>query len=152
MLHVRLGSPAKRPNQDAKAICGLRNASRCPRRGQSRPCRDDRYCAQSGRHRKADVRKGPILLQKSKIERPEKSRQSGHWTSLPAASLSNATTEVRDRFGMKRHGPSRRRAQNASAALGIFVRHLKKTFATISALSGRWQFAVCPPCARSGYS
>ena len=51
------------------------------------------------------VRFVPILLQKSKIERPEKTRQSGHWTSLPAASLSNATTEVRDRFGMKRHGP-----------------------------------------------
>jgi hypothetical protein len=28
---------------------------------------------------------------------------------------------------MKRYGPSRRLAQNASAALRIFVRHLKKT-------------------------
>src|SRR6476660_3741302 len=34
---------------------------------------------------------------------------------------------------MKRYGPSRRRAQNASAALRIFVCHPKKTFATISA-------------------
>jgi hypothetical protein len=33
---------------------------------------------------------------------------------------------------MKRYGPSRRRAQSASAALRIFVRHPKKTFATIS--------------------
>src|SRR4029453_12900686 len=34
---------------------------------------------------------------------------------------------------MKRYGPSRRRAQNASAALRIFVHHPEKTFATISA-------------------
>jgi hypothetical protein len=33
---------------------------------------------------------------------------------------------------MKRLSPSRRRAQNASVALKIFVRHPKKTFATIS--------------------
>jgi hypothetical protein len=33
-------------------------------------------------------------------------------------------------------GPPRRRAQNASAALRIFVRHPKKTFATISAHLG----------------
>jgi hypothetical protein len=37
---------------------------------------------------------------------------------------------------MKRYGPSRRRAQNASAALKIFVRHPKKTFATLSAPNG----------------
>jgi hypothetical protein len=36
---------------------------------------------------------------------------------------------------MKRLSPSRRRAQNASVALKIFVRHPKKTFATISARS-----------------
>src|SRR5258708_30166929 len=33
---------------------------------------------------------------------------------------------------MNRYGPSRRRAQNASAALRIFVRYPEKTFATIS--------------------
>jgi hypothetical protein len=33
---------------------------------------------------------------------------------------------------MKRYGPSRRRAQNASAALEIFAPHLKKSFATQS--------------------
>jgi hypothetical protein len=53
-----------------------------------------------------------------------------------AASLFNATTEVRDRFWMKRYGPSRRRALDASAALRIFGRQLEKTFATISAKSG----------------
>ena len=37
---------------------------------------------------------------------------------------------------MKRYGPSRRRAENAPAALRVFVRHPKKTFATISADSG----------------
>jgi hypothetical protein len=36
---------------------------------------------------------------------------------------------------MKRYGPSRRIAENASAALRIFVRHPKKTFATKSANS-----------------
>jgi hypothetical protein len=47
--------------------------------------------------------------------------------------LLSATTEVRDRFWINRYGPSRRRAQNATAALRIFVRHSKKTFATKSA-------------------
>src|SRR6476646_6160596 len=37
---------------------------------------------------------------------------------------------------MKRYGPSRRRALDASAALRIFVRHPEKTFATISARTG----------------
>src|SRR2546429_8677750 len=37
---------------------------------------------------------------------------------------------------MKRYGPSRRRALDASAALRIFVRHPEKTFATISASNG----------------
>jgi hypothetical protein len=37
---------------------------------------------------------------------------------------------------MNRCGPSRRLAQNASPALGIFVRHPKKTSATISAQFG----------------
>src|SRR4051794_11315565 len=37
---------------------------------------------------------------------------------------------------MDRYGPSHRRTSNASAALGIFVHHPKKTFATISATSG----------------
>src|SRR6476619_376786 len=40
--------------------------------------------------------------------------------------------EVRDRFWINRYGPSHRRAQNASAALRVFVRHPKPTFATIS--------------------
>ena len=39
-------------------------------------------------------------------------------------------------FGMERYGPSRRRGQNAPAALRIFLRHPKKTFATISARTG----------------
>src|SRR5204863_9475390 len=58
------------------------------------------------------------------------------WTSLPLRRFSAPQRRVRDRFWMKRYGPSRRRAQNASAALKIFIRHPKKTFATISALFG----------------
>src|SRR5438477_74714 len=60
-------------------------------------------------------------------------RSSSRRMPNAASSLFNATTEVRDRFWIKRYGPSRRRAQNASAALRTFVRHPKKTFATISA-------------------
>ena len=37
----------------------------------------------------------------------------------------SATTEVHDRFWINRYSPSHRRAQNASAALRIFVRHPK---------------------------
>jgi hypothetical protein len=75
---------------------------------------------------------GGILLQKSKIEQPKKSRESRSRGFSAATSLVSATTEVRDQLWMKRYGPSRRRAQNASAVLRIFVRHLKKTFATKS--------------------
>ena len=53
---------------------------------------------------------GRILLQKSKIERPGKSRESRSLDFSAAASLFNATAEVRDRFWMKRYGPSRCRA------------------------------------------
>jgi hypothetical protein len=45
-----------------------------------------------------------------------------------AASLFNAAADAHDRFWMKRYGPSRRCTKNASAALGIFVRHPKKDF------------------------
>jgi hypothetical protein len=55
------------------------------------------------------------------------------WTSLLLCCFFNATTEIRDRFWMKRCGPSRRLAQNASTDLRVFVRHPKKTSATISA-------------------
>jgi hypothetical protein len=37
---------------------------------------------------------------------------------------------IRDHFWINRYGPPHRRAQNASAALRIFVRRPKKTFAT----------------------
>jgi hypothetical protein len=46
---------------------------------------------------------------------------------------------------MKRYGPSGRRAENASAALRIFVRHPKKTFATKSVKNGSVPArAACP--------
>jgi hypothetical protein len=40
---------------------------------------------------------------------------------------------------MKRYGPSRRRAKNASGVSRIFVQHPQKTFATISAKRRYWQ-------------
>ena len=53
-----------------------------------------------------------------------------------AATLFNGVTKVRGRFWMKECGLSRRRARTASEVLGNFVRHAKKTFATISARTG----------------
>jgi hypothetical protein len=53
-----------------------------------------------------------------------------------AASLFSAATKIRGRFWTNRYGPSRRRAQNASAALKNFVCHPKKTFSTLSAPNG----------------
>jgi hypothetical protein len=47
----------------------------------------------------------PILLQKSKIERPQKSRESRFLDAPAAARLSEANTKVGGRFGMKRYGP-----------------------------------------------
>ena len=57
-----------------------------------------------------DVGCWQILLQKSKIERPGKSRESSSLDFSAAVSLFKATTEVPGRFWMKRYGPSRRRS------------------------------------------
>src|ERR1700736_3094982 len=53
-----------------------------------------------------------------------------------AATLFSAATQVRGRFWVNQCGPSRHPARNAPAALRIFARHPKKTFATISARNG----------------
>jgi hypothetical protein len=50
--------------------------------------------------------------------------------------LSEANTKVGGRFGMKRCGPSSRRARSASAVFKTFVLHQKNTFATKSANNG----------------
>src|SRR6266404_2947153 len=81
------------------------------------------------------VRKVPILLQKSKIGRPRKSREGRFLDAAAAARFSGANTKAGARFCMKRCGPSRRRARSASAVFKIFVLQPKKTFATISATS-----------------
>jgi hypothetical protein len=78
----------------------------------------------------------PILLQKSKIEQPQKSREYRFLAVFVAASPCRTDTAVCGRFYVKRCGPSRRRMTNAPAVLKKFVRHPKKTFATISALFG----------------
>src|SRR5450631_2252524 len=79
------------------------------------------------------VSKVPILLQKSKIRRSQKSRESRFRDIAVAARLRGADTKVRGRFGVKRYGPSHREARDASAALKISVQHPKNTFATKSA-------------------
>src|SRR6266404_10997 len=63
------------------------------------------------------VRKVPILLQKSKIGRPRKSREGRFLDAAAAARFSGANTKAGGRFCMKRHGPPCRRARNASAVL-----------------------------------
>src|SRR5258706_14595374 len=78
------------------------------------------------------VSRVPILLQKSKIERPGESRESRFLDAPAAARLSGANTKVGGRFGMKGCGPSCRHTRNASAVLKIFVLRPKKPFATIS--------------------
>jgi hypothetical protein len=78
---------------------------------------------------------GPILLQKSKFERRQKSRETPFSGISVAARLLGADTKVRGRFCVKRYGPSRREVRDASVALKISVHHLKKTFATKSAQS-----------------
>jgi hypothetical protein len=107
----------------------------------------------------ADVAYWPILLQKSKIERPGKSRESRFLDAPAAARLTGANTRVGGRFGIERCGPSCRRARSASAVFKIFVLHPKKTFATISALSGHGAMSDLSPLfapkrtsARSGNS
>src|SRR5260370_23246134 len=69
-----------------------------------------------------------ILLQKSKIQQPKKSRESRFLDFSVAASLFSATAKVGSRFLMKRHGHPCRRARNASAVIKLFVRHPQKNF------------------------
>jgi len=71
-----------------------------------------------------------ILLQKSKTERLQKSRESRFSSDSNAAKRRGTDTQVRGDFSEKRYGPSRRHVQHAPAPLKIFVRHPKKTFAT----------------------
>jgi hypothetical protein len=73
---------------------------------------------------------------RAKIERPRKSRESRFLDIPPTAKPCRDDTNVRGRFGVKRCGPSYRRARNASAALKNFGRHPKKYFSTLSAMSG----------------
>jgi len=76
-----------------------------------------------------------IVAKVEKLKPPKKSRESRSWTSLLLASLLYATTEVHDRFWMKRYGPLAPPAgQNASAALKIFILPPKKDFCSNIAL------------------
>ncbi len=67
-------------------------------------------------------------LQKSKIERRQKSRESRFLGISIAARLLGADTKVRGRFCVKRYGPSRREVRDASAAVEISVHPPKKYF------------------------
>ena len=78
-----------------------------------------------------------ILLRKAKIERLPKSRESRCLDVSTAAMLARGDTKIRRRFCERRCGPSHRGERNASAVLKNFVRQPKKTFSTVSAISGR---------------
>jgi hypothetical protein len=80
---------------------------------------------------KPNVGEGPILLQKSKIERRRKSRESRFLDVSTAARLCRPDTKVRGRFCVKRCGPTCPRVRNAPAALKNFVRQPKDFFNTI---------------------
>ena len=90
----------------------------------------------------AEVRFVPILLQKSKIRRRQKSRESRSRDITVAARLRGADTKVCGRFGVKRYSPSHREARDASAALKISVHHPQNTFATKSATSRLMQRSI----------
>ena len=76
------------------------------------------------------------MLQKSKIESRQKSRESRFLSVSIAEGLLGIDTKVRGRFCVKRYGPSCREARRASAVLKISVDQPKNTFATKSAKSG----------------
>jgi hypothetical protein len=76
------------------------------------------------------------LLQKSKIEPRQKSRESRFLSVSIAEGLLGINTKVRGRFCVKRYGPSRREAPRASAVLKISVDQPKNTFATKSVING----------------
>src|ERR1700757_247955 len=73
-----------------------------------------------------------MLSKKSKIEPRQKSRKWLFLDSSAAVMLCSADTKVRGRFSETRCGPSRRRAQNASAALENFVGCPQKPLSTAS--------------------
>jgi hypothetical protein len=65
-----------------------------------------------------------------------KSRKSNDSENLAKVDFWTALPKVHGRFCVRRCGPSRRRARNASAILKNFVSQPKKTFATQSARNG----------------
>ena len=76
-----------------------------------------------------------ILLQKSKIERRRKTREGRFLDAAAAARLAEANTRVGGRFGMKRCGPSGRRARSTSAVFKTFVNiGTKRTFRDVRSL------------------
>ena len=80
----------------------------------------------------ARVRSWQILLQKSKIEELQKSRESRLFDVFVAAGSCGIDTAAGGRSGAKRCGPSRRRVQNTRASLKNFTGQSKKTFSTLS--------------------
>lgn len=91
------------------------------------------------------VRLVPILLQKSKIERERKFRESLFFEVSIAGKARSADPKVRGRFLCRNDvARSRRRVRNASAVLKTFERQSKRSFATpsterrISPFQGVW--------------
>src|SRR5882757_9333551 len=88
---------------------------------------------------------GRIVLQKSKIERDQKFRESRFFDVSTAAKPRSADTMVRGRFCVKGCGPSHHRLRDASAVLENFARHPKKTFSTLSGAKRAFAKRRCHP-------
>jgi len=92
----------------------------------------------------------PILLQKSKIERRRKSRESRCLDVSTAAMLARPDTKVRRRFCVKRCGPSRRRVRTASAVLKILFISQKRLFQQYLPIGDIPSYSIASPaCATS---
>jgi hypothetical protein len=92
--------------------------------------------ARSGRWQKQPVRKVPIVLKKSKIERRQKSRESRFSVVYIAMRHHSADTKVPCRFCVKRCGSLRSPRAKRICGPKKF-RQPKKTFSTVSAQSGQ---------------
>src|SRR5947199_232361 len=71
---------------------------------------------------------GRVCCKSRKSNNPENPAKVDVWTSLLLRRFSALLRSSVIRFWMRRYGPSRRRAEDASAALRIFVRYPKKYF------------------------
>src|SRR5258707_6192850 len=103
--------------------------------------RDVRFQGQSGKHMLASSFSGfDRCCRKSRKSNDAKNLANVDFLDYSdVAMLFSVDTNVGGRFSEKRCGPSRRCAQNASAALENFVCYPQKTFSTASGTFRTWR-------------